>query len=96
MDARVGPLQRTGHWITARLRASAHGALWGVARTVLRQPWLANTVVRTLQRFPSLKLRLRRLMFQGPAVTQRAALNDAQLRVFIDLRDAQPPQRKSR
>jgi hypothetical protein len=51
--------------------------------------WLAQLAQPFFVRFPSLKSRLRRAASAPPAsATATTELNDAQLRVLLDLRDA--------
>jgi predicted ester cyclase len=44
--------------------------------------------MRAFGAFPTLKLRVRRLILQPDESAATGALNDAQLRVLLDLRDA--------
>jgi hypothetical protein len=71
---------------------TARAAVRRLVPFVSRHPFLLALAARALAAFPSLKLRLRSLASEPlPAVAQQ--LDDAQLRVLIDLRDAARPRR---
>jgi predicted ester cyclase len=66
----------------------AGGVLRRGARRVSRHPQLAGMAARVFAAFPALKPRLRRFVLQPDEATARGALNDAQIRVLLDLREA--------
>lgn len=80
MDARAGLIARPLRGVVRRL-----------VPFVSRHRLLVNLAARAFSAFPSLKLRLRALASAPlPAVAEH--LDDAQLRVLIDLREpARPP-----
>ena len=74
----------------ARLKSAARGAVRRLVPIVSTRPWLVAAASRVFALFPSVKLRLQRIMAQPlPSGTRVDELTDAQLRVLIDLRDAQ-------
>jgi hypothetical protein len=72
------------------IRRAARAAVRRLVPIVSARPWLVALASRVFALFPSVKLRLQRMMAQplaGGARTEE--LTDAQLRVLIDLQDAQ-------
>ena len=89
MDPGVGPLRRTAARLAAGLRVAAHGGVRRLAHAVSAHPALVAPAVRLLEMFPTLKLRLRRMVLhRAPAANHLGELDDAQLRVLADLREA--------
>jgi hypothetical protein len=74
----------------ARLKTAARAAVRRLVPVVSTRPWLVALASRAFALFPSVKLRLQRIMAQPlPSGARAQQLTDAQLRVLIDLRDAQ-------
>ena len=73
----------------ARLKSLARAAVRRLVPIVSTRPWLVTLAARTFSLFPSVKLRLQRIMAQPlPAGARAAELDDAQFRVLMDLQDA--------
>lgn len=76
------------------IRRAARAAVRALVPVVSTRPWLVALASRVFSLFPSVKLRLQRVMAQPlPSGTRAQELTDAQLRVLIDLRDAQDARR---
>lgn len=72
------------------IRRAVRAGVRRLVPIVSTRPWLVALASRVFAYFPSVKLRLQRVMAQPlPAGTRVEELSDAQLRVLIDLRDAQ-------
>jgi hypothetical protein len=69
------------------MKAGAGRALRALAHVASSHPWLARVAMRAFGAFPTLKLRVRRLLLQ-PEAASAGALNDAQVRVLLDLRES--------
>ena len=73
----------------ARLKALVRAVVRWLVPIVSTRPWLVKLAARAFARFPTLKLRLRRMVSQPVvAPTQTRHLDDAKMRVLIDLREA--------
>ncbi len=70
------------------MKAGAGRALRAMAHVASSHPWLARIAMRAFGAFPTLKLRVRRLLLQPENATAAAVLNDAQVRVLLDLRES--------
>lgn len=77
-------------------RALARSVLRRVLPVLARRPWLVRMARPVLSLTPSFKARLQRIAAAQPVVApvRELVLDDAQLRVLLDLRDALPPARR--
>ena len=76
------------------MRRAARAAVRRLVPFVSTRPWLVAWASRLFARFPSVKLRLQRVMARPlPSGVRTQDLTDAQLRVLVDLRDAQERRR---
>jgi hypothetical protein len=74
-------------------RAAARNVLRRVLPALSRRRWLVKLATPVFFLAPSIKARLQRIAAAQPVVApvRKIVLNDAQLRVLLDLRDALPP-----
>lgn len=80
----------------ARFKVLVRALVRWLVPIVSTRPWMVKLAARAFGRFPTLKLRLRRMVSQpvvAPAQTRN--LDDAQMRVLIDLREAMQDRSRS-